>query len=112
MKILNLSQIPDEPVVHNPSILKRVMLRAGELPHLTNFSQSRFGPGHLAPAHSHADMCEVFLVESGNGVIRIDGTEHPMLPGTCVAVDVGEIHEIENTGTEDLVLTYFGIRAP
>jgi quercetin dioxygenase-like cupin family protein len=110
MKIISLPELPEEPVSHNPAIRKRVMLRAGELPHLTNFSQSRFGPGQIAPAHSHEDMCEVFLVQSGTGVIRIDGTVHPLRPGTCVAVDLRENHEIENTGSEDLVLTYFGLK--
>ncbi len=110
MKIIALPELPEEPVSHNPAIRKRVMLRAGELANLTNFSQSRFVPGQIAPAHSHQDMCEVFLVQSGTGVIRIDGTAHPMRPGTCVAVDVGEEHEIENNGTEDLVLTYFGLK--
>jgi mannose-6-phosphate isomerase-like protein (cupin superfamily) len=110
MKIISLPELPEEPVSHNPAIRKRVMLRAGELPHLTNFSQSRFSPGRIAPAHRHEDMCEVFLVQSGTGVIRIDGIAHPLRPGTCVAVDLGEDHEIENTGSEDLVLTYFGLK--
>jgi mannose-6-phosphate isomerase-like protein (cupin superfamily) len=56
-------------------------------------------------------MCEVFFVESGSGIIRIDGQEYPLQPGTCIAVEPGEVHEIVNSGTTDLVLTYFGLRA-
>ena len=110
MKLTSLSELTSEPVSHNPAIKKRVMLRLGDLPHLTNFSQASFAPGQIAAAHAHYDMCEVFFVESGSGVICIDGKDYPLQQGTCVAVEVGEVHEIVNTGTTELVLTYFGLR--
>lgn len=88
------------------------MLRWGDLPHLTNFSQARFTPGQVAAAHAHSDMCEVFFVESGNGTIEINGTNYPLEPGVCIAVETGEVHEVRNDGTEDLILTYFGLRTP
>jgi mannose-6-phosphate isomerase-like protein (cupin superfamily) len=87
------------------------MLRLGELPGLTNFSQARFAPGQTASAHAHYDMCEVFFVEAGSGIIRINNREYPLLPGTCVAVEPTETHEIVNNGTTELVITYFGLRA-
>jgi quercetin dioxygenase-like cupin family protein len=111
MKHTNLHHLPPESVSHNPAIQKKVMLRLGDLPHLTNFSQARFAPGQVAAAHAHADMCEVFFVESGTGIIRIDDRELPLTPGVCVAVETGEVHEVQNNGTEELVLTYFGLRS-
>ena len=109
MKYTSLSQIPDEGVSHNPEILKQVMLRKGELPHLANFSRARFQPGQSAVAHSHADMVEVFFVESGTGVIRLNGVEKPLVRGVCVAIEMGEVHELVNNGSEELVLVYFGL---
>jgi quercetin dioxygenase-like cupin family protein len=106
-----LSQIPEECVSHNPAIKKKVMLRLGDLPHLTNFSQARFAPGQVASAHAHQDMCEVFFVEAGTGVIQIDGQDHVLEPGVCIAVEPGEVHEVKNNGVEELVLTYFGLRS-
>jgi quercetin dioxygenase-like cupin family protein len=111
MKRCNLDQLPLEQVSHNPAIQKKVMLRLGDLPHLTNFSQARFAPGQVAAAHAHADMCEVFFVESGIGVIRVDDRDYPLTPGVCIAVETGEVHEVKNNGTEELVLTYFGLRS-
>jgi mannose-6-phosphate isomerase-like protein (cupin superfamily) len=67
------------------------MLRAGDLPHLTNFSQARFAPGQVAIAHTHHDMCEVFFVESGRGIIRINQMDYALSPGVCVAVEPGVI---------------------
>lgn len=109
MKHTTLATLTDEAVSHNPEIRKKVMLRPGDLPPLTNFSQARFAPGLIAPAHAHKDMYEVFFVEAGNGTITIDGTPHALLPGTCITVEPGEVHEVANPGTEELVLTYFGV---
>jgi quercetin dioxygenase-like cupin family protein len=109
MKLTALSHLPEEQVSHNPAIKKKVMLRLNDLPHLINFAQAYFAPGQVATAHSHEDMCEVFFVEAGSGVIQIDGQEHPLHPGICIAVEPGEVHEITNSGSTDLVLTYFGL---
>jgi quercetin dioxygenase-like cupin family protein len=111
MKQTALSQIPEESVSHNPEIKKKVMLRLGELPHLTNFSQARFAPGQAAAAHAHSDMCEVFFVESGTGVITVNGQPYGLEAGVCIAVEPGEVHEVINQGADELVLTYFGLRA-
>lgn len=110
MKFTELNQLPTEPVSHNPAIQKKVMLRLGDLPHLTNFAQARFAPGQVAAAHSHQDMCEVFFVEAGIGVMQLDDRSYPLHAGVCIAVEPNETHEITNTGSEELVLTYFGLR--
>lgn len=111
MKKVSLAELPEEGVSHNPEIKKRVLLRRGDVPHLTNFSRSRLAPGQTARAHAHADMHEVFYVESGAGVMKVDGEELRLEAGVCVAVSPGERHEIANTGGGDLVLCYFGVEA-
>lgn len=111
MKLSRLEELPAEPVSHNAAILKRVMLRSGEVPNVTQFAQARFAPGQVAGAHAHADMAEVFFVESGTGTIVIDDVARPLQPGTCVAVLPHEMHEVRNDGPTDLVLIYFGVRA-
>ncbi|MFO8039496.1 MAG: hypothetical protein R6U67_08605 [Sodalinema sp.] len=40
----------------------------------------------------------------------MDGQVYPLEPGTCIAVDVGEVHEIANPGDSELVLTYLGLQ--
>jgi len=110
MKIVSLGGVGEEGVSHDPAIKKRVMLRDGQVPGLAMFSQARFGPGQVAAAHRHAGMHEVFFVESGQGVIRIDGKSHRLETGVCVVAEQGESHEIENTGLSNLILTYFGIK--
>ena len=109
MKKVSLADTPAEPVSHDPELTKQVLLRRGDLPHLTNFSRSRLPPGRSARAHAHAGMHEVFYVESGAGLMRVEGQEVTLGAGVCVAVRPGESHEIENTGASELVLIYFGI---
>ncbi len=111
MKITDLSQLPQLNVSHNPAIKKKMMVAFGEIPHLTNFSQATFPPKQVANEHFHPDMYEVFLVESGEGIINIDGKEYPLTSGSCITVSPGEKHELKNSGTEDLIVTYFGIKA-
>jgi quercetin dioxygenase-like cupin family protein len=109
MKIVSLAGVPEEGVSHNPEILKQVLLRRGDVPHLTNFSRSRLAPGQTASAHAHADMFEVFLVLSGSALMRVDEGEHRLEEGSCVVVEPGEAHEIKNAGASELVLLYFGV---
>jgi quercetin dioxygenase-like cupin family protein len=109
MKRVALHEIREEGVSHDPEIKKQVLLRKGDLPHLTNFARSRLSPGQVSSAHYHADMYEVFFVESGSGLMRIDGHTEHLEPGICIAVGPREEHEITNTGACDLVLLYFGI---
>src|SRR3990172_10688028 len=107
MKIIRLDEIPEEAVSHNPRVKKKIMLRAGEVSRLASFARAVFPPGEVAGAHSHERMSEVFFIESGTGIIRVDGKEYGLEKGACVAVLPGETHEVVNSGQEDLVIIYF-----
>lgn len=109
MKRVSLAELSTEGVSHDPQIRKQVLLRRGDLPHVPTFSRAVFLPGQTARAHRHEDMFEVFLVESGAGVIAVDGEELGLEAGVCVLVEPGEEHEVRNTGSAELVLCYFGV---
>lgn len=109
MKRVNLNKLADQGVSHNAAIRKKVMLQPGEIPHLTNFSQATFAPGQVAPSHAHEGMHEIFFVSAGTGTMQVNGDVQALLPGVCIWVEPGDMHEVANTGTEPLVLTYFGI---
>ena len=111
MKIISLLDLPDERVSHNPEIKKKVMLRDGEIPNLTSFSQARLTSGQAVGSHAHKNMYEIFLVEAGNGIIRINDKEYLIEKGVCVVIEPGEVHDIINTVSQELVLTYFGLKA-
>ena len=110
MKICSLETIDFTLVSHNSRIKKQVMLKNGELGCITNFSKASFPVGEMAPMHQHEDMGEVFLIESGEGLIRVNDTEYRLSSGMCITVEAGERHEIVNTGRVELVVIYFGVK--
>lgn len=109
MKFISFADVPETGVSHNPEIRKKVLLKKGDVPHLTNFSRSELQPGQTAIAHAHLDMFEVFLVESGTGSITVAGASRDFVAGDCVVIEPGELHEIANHSGEPLSLIYFGI---
>ncbi len=104
-----MADIPEEGVSHDPQIRKKVMIRDGELPHLNKFAQARIAPGQAASAHSHEKFYEVFLIESGVGIVKVDGQEHPVSQGMCVIFEPNEVHELINNDSSEMVITYFGL---
>lgn len=110
MKTINLSDITDQCVSHNPKIPKKVLLERGEIPHLLNLSVARFPKNENAPSHKHDDMYEVFMIQSGEGEIVVDYQTFKLEAGVCVIVAPGEFHELKNTGDKELVATCIGIK--
>lgn len=51
----------------------------------------------------HHKRAEFWHVVSGNGTAEVDGTAHPLTPGTEVSVPVGATHRLTG-GSEDLVV--------
>ncbi len=111
MKLKKINEVPEMGVSHNARVRKRVILEKGEVGPIINYARAVFPPGEKAAAHSHNDMAEIFTVESGSGEIRISDVGYVFAPGTTVVVEPGEIHEIINTGSTELIVTYLGVLA-
>jgi mannose-6-phosphate isomerase-like protein (cupin superfamily) len=109
MKIIKMNELVEQGASHNTRIRKRQILENGEIGSITNYARAVFPPGEKADAHSHGDMVEVFTVESGSGDIRIDDVAYVFSAGMTVVVESGEVHELVNTGSTELVVTYFGV---
>ncbi|MDK9499266.1 class I tRNA ligase family protein [Streptomyces katrae] len=62
----------------------------------------RVAPGVRSTGHHH-DETECFVIVAGRGEFDVDGTRHPVEPGTVVLFEPFESHVLENTGDEDLV---------
>lgn len=111
MKIVRLEDAPWNSVSHNQGIKKRILLDNDDIPGITTLSQAIFRPGDVADGHAHTDMTEVFMVTAGTGAIRLNGTEYELHPGVVAVAEANDTHEIANTGTVDLILTYFGVKS-
>jgi len=64
-------------------------------------------PGaYSAKYHSHSNQEEFFLILSGSGTLRMDGSECPVARGNFVAKPAGRgiAHQFYNSGSEPLVI--------
>ena len=64
-------------------------------------------PGQASPIHRH-NCEEVYYVLSGEGVLEIDGEEHPLVAGGASLQRPNLTHRVVNTGTETLRLIVVG----
>jgi len=104
-----LKNLPEKTVSHNQAIKKKLIISNDKVPNLTNFAQAVFTAGQISPAHSHSDMWEVFYVESGTGIMKVNEVEYKLEKGVTITVAPTEKHEIINNSFQELVLNYFGI---
>ena len=109
MKMSSLAELAEQPVSHDPQLMKKVMIKNGEVPHLTGFSQATIPVNGTVTSHQHNDMYEVFLVSSGQCAMTINSVEYQLNEGSCVVIEPTEEHSLKNNGATDLILTYFGL---
>src|SRR5438105_1886296 len=109
MKSISLQAIKATTTSHNAAGRKKQLIAPGEIPHLIQFAQATLIPGEIVAKHKHTDLYEIFFVESGSGLIRINEKEIAISTGTCITVEPKEDHEVKNTGKEALILTYFSV---
>ena len=109
MKVADLDIIEPEPVPHEPSIFKQVLLGYGDAPGLAQFQHTVLRPGQTVNPHAHLDKTEIFFGLSGAGEVVVGGTPIPFRRGLCVRVDPGEIHALCNPGPALLEFLVLGL---
>jgi len=63
-------------------------------------------PGGRVREHSHGEQIELQICFRGRGRVVVDGTSHPLTPGTACFLGYDVKHEIINEGDEDLVMLW------
>ena len=105
MQVRHLNTIP---AVELPGLKHRTLAsQAGGIASFEVWQQS-LGPGAATPLHRH-DCEEVIVFTGGSGVMRHAGTETPIEAGTVLLCRPNELHQIVNTGQDELTL--YGILA-
>jgi mannose-6-phosphate isomerase-like protein (cupin superfamily) len=64
---------------------------------------AHYGPGRSSP-HTLEGRQEIMYTTSGSGSLTVAGETHELEPGTAVYLTDGETYEIDNPGSEDLVI--------
>lgn len=58
---------------------------------------------HTAPTPVHYHECdEAIVVLRGHGALSVEGEQHPFGEQTTLVIPAGVIHQLKNTGSEDL----------
>jgi mannose-6-phosphate isomerase-like protein (cupin superfamily) len=105
MQVQHFSSIPllDLPGLKHQTLASR----AGGITSFEVWRQS-IAPGAATPLHSH-DCEEVIVFTAGAGVMRFADTETVCEAGTVLLCQPNELHQIVNTGVDELSL--YGILA-
>ncbi len=94
-----------------PGVFKKVLLEGREPPKgdLQMVNGAKLPLGKSFKAHSHQDMEEIFILVKGKARIRIGGEENKIGKEERVVMPMGEVHEMKNTGSEDVEYIVIGI---
>lgn len=65
------------------------------------------GDSEGGPDNRHRGADQWLYVVSGSGLAVVEGSEQPLSPGSLLAIEHGEAHEIRNTGSEPLKTVNF-----
>lgn len=68
-------------------------------------------PGSLSRRHTHEHFEQTWVVERGEGLLLLaDGRSEPLRAGDIVRTPAGDVHGVENTGSEPLA--YLAVTTP
>lgn len=67
-----------------------------------SLARARVLPGVTTQLHA-LDVEEIYVIETGSGVMEVNGDRFRVAPGDSVLIPVGMPQRIENDGTGDLV---------
>jgi mannose-6-phosphate isomerase-like protein (cupin superfamily) len=60
--------------------------------------------GQKTSAHHHDHIEEVYCILQGTGLMYLEGQPQPVGPGDTVIILPDTIHELRNTGAEDMLM--------
>lgn len=68
-------------------------------------------PGAVSKRHAHAHSEQIWIVEQGEGLLLLaDDRSESFCSGDIIRTPAGEIHGVENTGSEPLI--YLAVTTP
>ncbi|MEN8257132.1 MAG: cupin domain-containing protein [Thermodesulfobacteriota bacterium] len=67
-------------------------------------AEARIKPGMKTEPHYHKKSEEVYVVMAGKGLLRIEDKRYEIEKGVSIVIMPGQVHGLENTNNEDLVV--------
>ena len=115
MKMVRLKDLAWVPVSHEDpqaaGVLKKVLFQNEDFiaghPQMVNWCKLKVGRSFQA--HYHQDMEEIFILLKGKARIRVGEEEADLREEEAVAVPPPVVHEMKNTGDEEVEYIVIGI---
>lgn len=100
----------EEPPGHFGAYSKMLVRPENAATRQFDFRISSYQPkGYVAP-HAHAVQEQIYHIQSGEGLMELDGERHIVGPQDTIFVPPGVTHAIYNTGLTDLI--FYVITSP
>lgn len=110
MEIKVVSDIQETGTKVNPDILKREILKMGEIPGQDIFMiQIVLQPGQSTEPHKRDTLHEIFYVISGKAKFAVGDEEKTVEGGSVVQIKPGEIQSQSNPFPDPVTLLCFGV---
>lgn len=78
------------------------LLNTADCPH-SSIARARVEPGVTTQLHRLTGVREIYVIESGEGIVEIDGKQARVAVGDRVDIPAGTPQRITNTGEGDLI---------
>jgi mannose-6-phosphate isomerase-like protein (cupin superfamily) len=103
MDVQNLDRVPAF-ITKDGSQIRELLAHRNSCIFCQSLAEARVAPGAATALHYHCRTEEIYFILSGSGRMRLADEERDVGPGDAIAIPPGEVHQIVNTGTAELVL--------
>ena len=103
MEIVNLESLTPF-VTKDTSEIRELLAHRNSSIKNQSLAEARVPVGATTIAHFHRKTEEIYYITHGQGLMTIEGEESVVRAGDAIAIPPGKIHQIENTGNEELRL--------
>lgn len=101
MDIHNINEVPAF-VTKDGSEIRELLADRNSAIRKQSLAEARVAPGLSTAAHHHPLTEEIYYILAGEGLMRIADETRRVGPGDAVAIPPGMVHQITNTGHEEL----------
>ena len=93
-------------ILHTPhgSEIRPLMDRTTSAIEQCSLAEELLPPGYAVGRHFHCETEEIYYILNGTGRMTIGAEIQEVTAGDCIFIPRGEVHTIENTGSETMRL--------
>src|SRR5580700_2756931 len=101
MDIRNIDRVPSF-TSKDGSEIRELLAHRNSCIRAQSLAEARIASGGRTTAHFHPQTEEIYYILSGRGRMLIGDESRDVGPGDAIAIPPGAVHQITNTGREEL----------